>query len=314
MKPILRILSAVALQALSAAALAAPKDQSWWDSMLQTWHEGKPAHVIEVENDSLLLKRDDGMYTSGARYRLQNWQSSPWQAWMTEWRIGSEIYTPLDIKLSAARVGPPDHPYAAWLYMGIAHTQYQKNGSLLGFGLDIGCLGPCAKGEQIQTRLHRIIRQPLPQGWSRQIKDEWGVVAHADWAGAYRELSPFADLQLSSRLRFGNIYTDASLHARLRAGSLNDLPQQSARYAYLGLQARAVGYDATMQGGYFSKNNLHTVQPKRLVGEIELGLQWQAQNWAGKLGVIRRSNTVRELENRLGAQNFASVQLSYTPR
>ena len=68
-----------------------------------------------------------------------------------------------------------------------------------------------------------------------------------------------------------------------------------------------------MQGGYFSKNNPHTVKPKRAYGQIELGLQWQGPEWGGKLGFVRRTNTIADLPNSLGAQNYAIVQLSYTP-
>ena len=285
----------------------------WWQQAQQTWREGVTSHQIDIENDSLLLKRDDGMFTSGNRYRLQSWQSDARRAMVSEWRIGHDIYTPLDIKLPAALVRAPDHPYAAWLYTGFSHSEWQMNGSQIGFGLDLGCLGPCAGGEAVQTRLHRILRQPLPQGWAKQVKNEWGAIFSLDWAGARSQLGSSADWQPRAQLRLGNINTDATLGAVLRFGQRNSLPQNAAQFGYLSLDARAVGYDATLQGGYFAKDNQHTVAPKRLYAQAEVGMQWVGQEYAARVGVVRRGNTIRDLPNSAGAQNYMSLQLVYTP-
>jgi lipid A 3-O-deacylase len=126
-------------------------------------------------------------------------------------------------------------------------------------------------------------------------------------------LSSSADLQAAGQVRFGNINTDATLAGVLRFGTLNALPQKNANFGYLQAQARAVGYDATMQGGYFSKNNPHTVAPKRVYPQIELGWEWISPEYAAKVAVVRRGNTIRDLPNNLGAQNYAVLQFSYTP-
>ena len=139
------------------------------------------------------------------------------------------------------------------------------------------------------------------------------MIAQLQWAGARWEFQRNLDLQANAQLRLGNINTDATLGALLRFGSLNQLPSHEASFGFLQTQVRAVGYDAAMQGGYFSKNNPHTVTPKRAYGQIELGWQWQGPEWGGKLAFVRRGNTIADLPNSLGAQNYAIVQLSYTP-
>lgn len=305
---------ALASAALPAHAQVEPGSATgWWQQALTTWQDGVTRYQVNIENDSLLLKRDDGMYTSGARYSVQSWQSDARRALSSEVHLTHDFYTPLDIKLPPAMIPLREHPYAAWLAIGASFSEWQSNGSMYSLGIDVGCIGPCAAGEHVQKGLHRLINQPLPQGWSRQIRNEWGVIAQAQWAGKRWAMSQRADVQAQAQLRLGNINTDANLGGLMRLGSLNQLPNHEASFAYLQAHVRAVGYNAAMQGGYFSKNNPHTVKPKRAYGQIELGWQWQGPEWGGKLGFVRRTNTIADLPNSLGAQNYAIVQLSYTP-
>jgi len=275
--------------------------------------EGTSTHLLGVDNDSLLLKKDDGFYTSGLRYTQQYTMRGASQLTAFGWRIGQEQYTASDINLPPARVGPPDHPYAGWLYGGLFKETHRSDGTHENIGIDIGCLGPCAGGEWTQTNLHRLLNQPLPQGWSRQVKNEAGAVLYADIAPVRWTFGPSIDVTPNLHGRFGNIFTDAGAGVTLRAGRLNLLPDQSTLHAYLRIDGRAVGYNATLQGGYFSKGNSHTVKPKRLVGEAEIGLAWNSAPYAISVSVIRRSNEIRDLSNAIGAQNFARLQFSYTP-
>lgn len=277
------------------------------------YREGKTTHVVDVDNDSLLLKRDDGFYTSGLRYTQRYTIGDTQASTAFGWRIGQELYTASDIKLPPALVRPPDHPYAGWLYGGIFKEKHHADGTYRKFGIDVGCLGPCAGGEWTQNNLHRLLNQPLPQGWSRQVKNEAGVVLHADIAPVRWTPSRSIDVTPNLHGRFGNIFTDFGAGLTVRAGRLNLLPDQSTLHAYLRVDGRAVGYNATMQGGYFSKNDVHTVAPKRFVGEAEVGVVWNAEPYAVSFGIVRRGNEVRDLSNSVGSQNFARLQVSYTP-
>lgn len=278
----------------------------------KAYKEGKTTHVIDIDNDSLLLKRDDGFYTSGLRYTQRYTLSGTASSSVFGWRIGQELYTASNINLPPALVRPPDHPYAGWLYGGIFKETHLVNGTHRKFGIDIGCLGPCAGGEWTQNNLHRLLNQPLPQGWSRQVKNEAGVVLHADIAPVRWTSGSFIDVTPNLHGRFGNIFTDIGAGLTVRAGRLNLLPDQSTLHAYVRVDGRVVGYNATMQGGYFSKNNVHTVAPKRFVGEAEAGFAWNAAPYAVNIALVRRGNEVRDLPNSVGTQNFARLQFSYT--
>lgn len=286
---------------------------NFMDDFGTAYKDGTTTHVVDVDNDSLLLRRDDGFYTSGMRYTQRYTLDNAAKATAFGWRIGQELYTASDINLPPESIMPSDHPYAGWLYGGIFKETHHANGTHSKFGIDIGCLGPCAGGKWTQNNLHRLLNQRLPQGWSRQVKNEAGMVLHADVAPVRWMPGSSIDITPNLHGRFGNIFTDVGAGLTVRAGRLNQLPHQPTMHAYLRVDGRAVGYNATMQGGYFSKNNLHTVAPKRFVGEAEVGFAWNSAPYAANIGIVRRGNEVRDLPNSVGTQNFVRLQISYAP-
>ena len=283
------------------------------DAFRQAYTKGISSFFFDIDNDSLLLNKDDGFYTSGVRLGQSYALRHPASVTILGWRIGQELYTPSDIKLLPSQIGPNDHPYAGWLYGGVFKETHGIDGTHTIYGLDLGCLGPCAGGEGSQKTLHRLINQPAPQGWSTQIGNEVGVVLHAEIAPWRWILSDTVDLTPTIGGRFGNIHTDVNAGLKLRAGRLNLLPGDSTLHGFLRVNARAVAYDATLQGGYFSVDGPRTVQPQRLVGEAEAGVAWQQKHYGLYASVVRRGNEIRDLPDSTGAQNFVRLQFIYTP-
>jgi len=275
--------------------------------------QGKSTTLLDIDNDSLLLNNKDGFYTSGLKIEQQYWMRDAGQATVFGWRLGQELYTASDINLLPQFVGPPDHPYAGWLFAGFFKDVRRDDGSNTKVGFDIGCLGPCAGGEWTQTNLHRILNQPLPKGWSKQVKNEVGAVLYGEVTPIRWLLGSSVDLTPTMHGRFGNIYTDAGTGITLRAGRLNTPAEKSTLHALIRVDATVIGYDATLQGGYFSKDNPHTVDPKRFVGEGEVGVVWNDGPYGLSASVIRRSNEISGLPNSIGAQSFARLVFSYTP-
>lgn len=305
----MRVLLAGLLLGGSACAQATPMLEEYRDVLAR----GRFAVLADIENDSMLMKRDDGFYTSGLRFSA-NWSLiEGGQARSWTWTLGQELYTASDIKLQPSQITPKDHPYAGWLYVGLTRQINEADGSWRRLGLDLGCLGPCAGGEWTQKTLHRIINQPQPQGWSTQLRQEWGAVLHGAWAPWRAQIGRNVDLTPALHARLGNIYTDAGAEVMLRAGRLNQFPQQPALFGYLRLDARAVAHNATLEGGWFSSDPGRTVNPKRGVGEAEIGLTWQRDRFAISAAVTRRSNEIADLPNSVGAQNFAVIRLMYRP-
>lgn len=265
---------------------------------------------LSIDNDSLLLKKDDGFYTSGNQFSMRKVLTSANTSLTYGWQIGQDLYTASDIKLRPEQIAALDHPYAGWIYAGVFREASDASGAGHRLALDLGCLGPCAGGEWSQTHLHRLIQQPMPQGWSSQLPQEWGAVLSAEWSPARWSYHSLLDLSPRFKARVGNIFTDAGMDATLRLGQLNALPEQASHYGYLRAEVKAVGYNATLQGGYFANQTL-ALHPQRSVGELELGYQWRSEKYGLSASVLRRSTEIRELSNAVGAQNFAKLQFIY---
>lgn len=278
-----------------------PVSTSQIDQLLTT---GRTSMTVDIDNDSLLLNRSDGFYTSGVRisksYRLpvaDGWQS-------VGWRIGQQLYTASDVRLQPEQIGRFEHPYAGWLYAGGWIRSEHADGSDVAVGLDIGCIGPCSGGRFTQEVSHRWLNQPKPRGWASQIRNEVGVVLSAGGRAPAWKLAPYVDLRPGLAFRLGNIFTDLTADATLRVGT-------ASRSGFLRGAVRAVGYDATLQGGLFSDNDVRTVKPRRWTGEAELGMQWIKPQWTLRLSFVRRSNEISGLPARDGTQNFLRVSITW---
>lgn len=283
------------------------------DDFEEAWRNGKTSHVLDIDNDSLKLNRDDGLYTSGLRYAQRYALSNAQGTSVFGWRIGQELYTAADINLPPEQVGAPDHPYAAWLYAGVFQEQHDSTGSQFRIGVDFGCLGPCAGGEATQDFLHGVLNQARPRGWDKQVKNEAGIVLYGEMTPVRWALGRHVDVAPTVHGRFGNIFTDAGAGMKVRFGRLNRLPEQPTLHGFLRLDGRAVAYNASLEGGYFSSGNPHTVKPERFVPEAEAGIAWQDQSFGVLLSIVHRGNEIKDLSDSIGDQNFIRLAISYTP-
>jgi hypothetical protein len=304
------VLAGYALLACGAAAAAGFPELMREYELVSA--RGRASTKLWIDNDSLLLNRDDGFYSSGLRLTREYALREGGRHTTFGWRIGQELYTASNINLPPARIGPPDHPYAAWLYGGFFKETRHADGRLTAYGIDIGCLGPCAGGEWTQTNLHRLLRQPLPQGWDKQVRTEWGVVLHGQMVPVRWQFAEWLTASPALHMRLGNIYADAGGGITLTAGGRSDIDADRLQ-GFLRLDGRAVAYNATLQGGMFSDNDPHTVKPKRVVGEAELGVDWAGGPYALRASIVHRTNEIKDLPDSVGAQNFVRLVFSYSP-
>ncbi len=298
---------------VSSAALATP----WLTDAEAIFERGRVSTTVDIDNDSIPYRHYDGFYTSGVRvtrnHRLR--EAGGWRS--IAWRFGQQLYTPKYVTTPSELLGPLDRPYAGWLYAGAAYRVEADDGSELAWGLDIGCLGPCAGGEATQKWIHQLMKQPRPLGWSTQLSTEPGLVAHFGARAPPVRIAGGAqdgvDLRPGVALRAGNIFTDLMLDATVRAGRLRAAAGETVAYGFLRAGVRAVAYDATLQGGLFAGDPGRTVRPRRATGEIEAGLQWQHAAWAIRLSMVGRSNEISGLPESQGRESFIRFSISYSP-
>ncbi len=307
-------LTAICLFAACLPAAAAPvvADEAA-DELRRIFAQGRSTTTLDIDNDSLLLRNDDGLYTSGLRLS-QSFRLRSREGWRSAgWRVGQQLYTARDTQLRPEDLQRLDRPYAGWLYAGMFYRVEAVDGSELAFGLDIGCVGPCAQGRRTQDLLHSVLNQPEPQGWSSQISNEFGAVAHVGGRGPYYPLGRHADLRPGIAARIGNIFTDVSGDLTLRAGDLRPSTSGATAYGFLRAALRGVAHDATLQGGWIGSESRRTVSPRRVTGELEAGIQWQWLHWALRLSLVARGSEVRGVGYSDGGQEFLRLSISYSP-
>ncbi len=274
---------------------------------------GRPTTTLDIDNDSIPFRRHDGLYTSGIRfgrsYRLRD--AGGWRS--VGWRVGQQLYTARHVTTPPELLAPLDRPYAGWLYGGLTYRIEADDGSELAWGLDLGCLGPCAGGEPTQKLLHRWLDQPRPLGWRTQLANEAGLVAHFGARAPAWRLAPGTELRPGLALRAGNIFTDLMLDATLRSGRLRAPAGDAVAFGFVRAGVRAVAYDATLQGGLFSEDPGRTVRPRRVTGELEAGLQWQQAAWSVRVSLVGRSNEIAGLTESQGRESFVRLSISYSP-
>ena len=107
--------------------------------------------------------------------------------------VGQDIFTP-EYRFTNELI-KNDRPYAGWLYMGyginarvdVPNSPVSKLHSV---ELQIGVVGPAARGKAAQDFIHRIIDAEYFQGWSNQLKNEPAFLYHYEFKYKPRSVFP----------------------------------------------------------------------------------------------------------------------------
>ncbi len=140
--------------------------------------------------------------------------------------FGHQIFTPENLNLAIP--DPTDRPYAGYVFGGV-YWQRERNDSLDHLQLDLGLVGPSAKGKQLQSSVHNTFAGDDPQGWDSQIEDtftyqftyrkKWRIDLNEPGDGPREGLAAL-DWQLLPQVGFGlgNVYRQAEAGVTLRFG------------------------------------------------------------------------------------------------
>ncbi|MEM9383182.1 MAG: lipid A deacylase LpxR family protein [Planctomycetota bacterium] len=132
--------------------------------------------------------------------------------------VGQEIFTPDDI--TVAQPPPTDQPYAGVLFADFTFAGRGRN-QCSAWKLRVGIVGPESQADRVQTTVHELILDDVPQGWDNQLPTEpilnvdYNLVqeiplVRGDGLGA--RIVPTAGLSL------GNYFTGGGLSAHAEVG------------------------------------------------------------------------------------------------
>ncbi len=172
-------------------------------------------------------------------------------------------YTPTSINSDAILYG--DRPYSSSMSFktfvaGSDSIRQQRVAS----SFSIGILGPAAQGEQIQTGIHRWLKNKLPKGWRYQIQNDIIINYQLNYERKLLENDIGFLLNAAAEARLGTFHNRIGGGFNFMIGHFNN-PYQSGKrkkmeYYFFG-QSRVnfIGYDATMQGGLFNRKSPYTI-------------------------------------------------------
>jgi hypothetical protein len=212
----------------------------------QARSEAERAKMREAdEYDCALPARDAAEYEMGVREMREQTrnpdarESTRPYCYKSSYSLvaGHNMYTASDIRLAPAQIPAKDRPYAAWAYVGLHREIYSSDDRYWRYGVDIGCMGPCAYGRQLQTWIHEnITNSPLPNGWDSQIHNEFGAVVRFEHAWRSWRFGPARD-RVNRPDTFGERFFGVPLAADVRP-SVNFGLGNIQTYAGVGVTAR----------------------------------------------------------------------------
>jgi len=199
-------------------------------------------------------------------------------------RIQQDVFTPRSIRYDSIFVG--ERPYAGvFVVSHFLISIHPAKKQRLSTSLDIGIIGPNAKGAEEQKAIHSALNNIQPLGWEYQIANDYVINYNAQFEKGFYikkniELIGFIDG------RAGTLYDDVGIGGIVRSGWLepyfknSGLTRQKDRkkiqcYAFAKGKIKAVAYNATLQGGVFNRKSIYTIPSanvKRLVAIGYIGI------------------------------------------
>lgn len=304
--------------------------------------------VLDWDNDNYQLRGTDRDYTNGTRLTFQRSGSEPGAAKVYGMHAGQNMYTPSDIGLFPDQIDRRDHPYGAWLYAGVWAEEHYATGKSVRYELNVGCIGPCAQGEEVQKFIHKIVNSKTPRGWDLQVKNELGILARVEHAWTYSIVDGAMELSPRAGADLGNVFFQGFGGGSLRLGLLRpfycgatgtkpiapyappvrdamliaypakeekqkhcetELSKQRQLYAFLDAEGKLVGYNALLEGPMFSNGSPHTVDPRRFVLDTEIGAAWQYGNFSLRYAIAMRSTEVEAQPFDWNRYRFGRIQV-----
>lgn len=177
--------------------------------------------------------------------------------------LEQNCFTPRSIRYDT--LNTLERPYAATLFLthSLISIDTEKKRRLT-TKLDLGIIGPCAVCEEEQKGIHKALENIAPLGWEHQLKTDVIVnysafIEQNFFSGKYFQFIGLGDARL------GTIYNDVSGGLMFRAGIMNSYFQNlgvtknthvNKFQFYLTAKGKVklVGYNATIQGGMFTRN------------------------------------------------------------
>ena len=192
-----------------------------------------------------------------------------WKPFNTQPQYGISLnlfgYTPTTITSDSILYG--DRPFNANISLKIFSIQADEiNRQQISTAFSIGVMGPAALGYEIQYNIHRWLKNPLPHGWQHQTKNDIIINYQLNYEKQLLSAGNNFLLNTTTEVRLGTLNDKLSGGLNFMAGHFNKrfLPpgtekRKAEYYFYSQGRVSFIGYDASMQGGLFTRKKPYTI-------------------------------------------------------
>ncbi len=227
--------------------------------------------------DNDFFTKTDRYYTQGVTFELvnSNLRKNPinkllWAPFSTTAQYGISLnlfgYTPTSILSDTILTG--DRPFNANITLKLFLSQVDDvHHQQVSSALSLGVMGPAALGFEIQDNIHKWLNNARPHGWQYQTKNDIIINYQLNYEKSLLEAGNNFLLNATSELRLGTLNDKVGGGFNLMAGRFNNRfkPVNSEKkkaeyYLYGQGKVNLIGYDASMQGGLFTRNNPYVIK------------------------------------------------------
>lgn len=244
------------------------------------------------DNDLYTSVYRDRYYTNGLFFTYRNVTDAKNKSIakrIHEYQIGHMMYTPIKATLPFANLH--DRPFAAYFYGSYGFTNFYKSQNLFQINVEIGAIGPNAKGQELQDFMHSIYNYPKAEGWKHQIHNAFALNLNMSYLHNFKKISSSAfDVSSYSSFKIGTIFTNLTtgIYSRIGIKELQKISNSVAFHSNLNTNSKSYKesfiyikptityavYDATIQGSFLSTNSPVTYELKPFYFTLELGYKF----------------------------------------
>jgi lipid A 3-O-deacylase len=194
--------------------------------------------------------------------------------------LQQDVFTAKSIRYMGGQIYYGERPFTAVFFLSHSLSSIISNKNIvLSSQVDIGFLGPLAKGKEEQKGIHKALDNIEPQGWDNQLSNA-PVLNYRLTIEKGLLIKKHVAFSVFAGGRLGTLYTDATIGIKWQAGIFdcwfkNASANRFNLSVFNTLQSKLVVYNATLQGGLTKYGNIYSLPSssiKRQVAQISFGL------------------------------------------
>jgi len=246
-----------------------------------------------TDNDLYTSTYRDRYYTNGlfVTFRsLEKIKTKKIAKKIHSFQVGHMMFTPIKATLTFANTH--DRPFAGYFYGEYGQSIFYNSQNVLMVKLQIGVIGPSAKGQGLQNFMHKFYNYPEAKGWEHQIQNAFALNLNTTYIKYFKNAtsSHFA-INSYNELKAGTMFTSISTGLYSRIGlkklqnasntvafnsNLNNKIFQSfsESFIYIKPMVNYVLYDATLQGSFLNTSSPVTFDVTPFNFSLELGYKY----------------------------------------